>query len=330
MSFMWIFVLFLPLAITGCSETDSALNGKTIVLDPGHGGTAEVDHYRVGPSGEREEWINLRVALILQDLLLEEGAEVLMTRTDDSDVGLQERAELAVDYDADLFLSIHHNAIADTSVNFPVVYFHGNASENRAGLQLGKILGQKINSALFEGEKPVLVASDHTIFTGSGTAVLRHSYGIPGVITEASFFTNLNEEQRLQEEEYNRKEAEALLEGIRDFFAAGPEMITDKHSKVELPPFPVLQAEGRMSPEVIGWKTAYEEAAVLIESDDSGDIEKALERATESAHLFPDSPLAMDAHTIRARAFEKLGRDTEAETARKRIEEFYFMLPAMQ
>jgi len=327
---MLIFVLFLPLAITGCSETDSALDGKIIVLDPGHGGTAEVDHYRVGLTGEREEWVNLRVALLLRDLLLEEGVEVLMTRTDDIDVGLQERAQLAMDNEADLFLSIHHNAIADTSVNFPVVYFHGNASENRAGVQLGKILGQKINEALFNGEKPVLVASDHTIFTGSGTAVLRHSYGIPGVITEASFFTNPAEEQRLKEEDYNRKEAEALIEGIREFFETGPERIAEKHSNVELPPFPVLQAEGRMSPEVQGWRAAYEEAAILIESKDPGDIEKALGRATESAHLFPDSPLAMKARSIRFRAFEKLGRNVEAKTARKRIEEFYFLQPAAQ
>ena len=323
-------LLLVPLVIAGCSQPDSVFGGKTIVLDPGHGGTAEVDQYRVGPTGEREEWINLRVALMLRDLLEEEGAEVLMTRRDDSDIGLQERAQLAVDHNADLFLSIHHNAIADTTVNFPVVYFHGNASENRAGVRLGEILGRKINEALFDGRKPVLVASDHTIFTGAGTAVLRHSYGIPGVITEASFFANPGEEQRLKEEDYNRKEAEALLEGIRKYFEAGPDPIAGKHSMVELPPFPVLQAEGRMSPEVKGWRTAYEEAAVLIESDDPGDVEHALERATKSAHLFPDSPVAMEAHTIRARAFEKLGKDDEAELTRKRVQEFYRMLPATQ
>lgn len=327
-SYLIILVMGLSLLLSGCGESDSVLDGKTIVLDPGHGGTAEIDQYRVGPTGEREEWINLRVALMLRDLLEEEGAEVLMTRTEDIDVGLQDRAQLAVDHNADLFLSIHHNAIADTAVNFPVVYFHGNASENRAGVQLGEILGQKINGALFDGEKPVLIASDHTIFTGAGTAVLRHSYGIPGVITEASFFTNPAEEQRLKDEGYNRKEAKALLEGILEFFSAEREPIAEKQSKVELPPFLVLQAEGRMTPEVKGWRDAFDEAVTLIESDDPGDIEKALERATESAHLFPDSPVAMEAHKIRARAFEKLGLNHEAETARKRVAEFYRMLPS--
>ncbi|REL38547.1 cell wall hydrolase [Rhodohalobacter sp. SW132] len=321
-----LFLFSFVILLAGCETSENSIEGKTIVLDPGHGGTAEVDHYRVGPTGEREEWINLRVALMLQDLLIEEGAEVLMTRTDDSDVGLQERAQLAVDNNADLFLSIHHNAIADTSVNFPVVYFHGNASENRAGLQLGKILGQKINDALFDGEEPVLVASDHTIFTRSGTAVLRHSYGIPGIITEASFFTNPDEEQRLKEEDYNRKEAEALVEGISEFFEAGAEPIKEKFSKIELPSFPVLQAEGRMSPEVLGWKSAFEQAQELRESSEPEKIIQALEYATESAHLFPDSPVAKQAHELRAELLERLGRPDETHLARKRSEEFYKLL----
>jgi len=315
--------------LAGPEPQSSPLENRTVVIDPGHGGTAETDHYRIGAAGEREEWINLRVSLMLKELLEKEGATVLMTRTEDVEIGLEDRALLAIENNADLFISVHHNAIADTSVNFPVVYFHGNASENRASVQLGEILGNKINEALFGGEKPVLVASDHTIFTGSGTAVLRHSYGIPGVITEASFFTNPAEEQRLKDESHNRKEAEALLDGIREFFSAEHEPIAEKHSKVELPPFPVLQAEGRMSPEVKGWRGAFEEAAVLIESDDPDDIEKALERATESARLFPDSPAAMEAHKIRTRAFEKLGKDNEAELTRKRVQEFYRMLPGL-
>jgi len=320
------FCLFSLLIFNKCVNEQLPLANKTIVLDPGHGGTAEVDQYRVGPTGEREEWINLRVSLMLRDLLAEEGAEVLMTRTEDVDVGLQERAQLAVDNNADLFLSIHHNAIADSNVNFSVVYFHGNASENRAGVQLGEILGQKINEALFDGEKPVLVASDHTIFTSSGTAVLRHTYGIPGVITEASFFTNPGEEQRLKEERYNMKEAEALLEGILLFFSTDIEPITEKNSVVKLPPFPVLQAEGRMSPEVKGWRDAYEKAKQLKESSELVEINRALHYATESAHLFPDSPVAMDAHKLRAELLEKVNRQDEAEIARQRVAEFYRMI----
>ncbi len=320
--------LFFPVLIffEGCRVDQSVLDGKTIVLDPGHGGTAQTDHYRVGQAGEREEWINLRVAIMLEELLLEQGAEVLLTRNEDDDIDLEERAILAVNNNADLFISIHHNAIADTSVNFPVIYFHGNSSENKASVQLGINLGKEINSALFDGKKPILVGSDHTIFPNSGAAVLRHSYGIPGVITEASFFTNIREEERLKNNEYNLKEAEALLRGIMAFFSDEQPLIHEKNSIVQLPPFDVLQAAGRMSEEVKGWKVAYNKAAKLKVSDNPDDIQKAYDYASESAHLFPDSPLAKKAHLIRAETLEKLSRTNEAETEKRRAEEFYNMI----
>ena len=45
------------------------LKDKVICVGPGHGGTAGIDPFRVGKNGEREEWNNLRVALILADML---------------------------------------------------------------------------------------------------------------------------------------------------------------------------------------------------------------------------------------------------------------------
>ncbi len=119
------------LLLSACTGgTPDPLADKTIVIDPGHGGTAEYDQYRVGPAGEREEWVNLRVALLLRDKLEARGARVLLTRTEDVEVALDVRARLAVENDADAFVSVHHNATADPDVNFPIVYYHANASEN--------------------------------------------------------------------------------------------------------------------------------------------------------------------------------------------------------
>ena len=126
------------------AQGNDPLAGRTICIDPGHGGTADTDSYRVGPTGEREEWINLRVALMLRDLLEQRGARVLMTRTEDVAVELQDRATLAIENGAEVFLSIHHNATADPEANFPVVYFHGAASENQAAIALGRELGAQL------------------------------------------------------------------------------------------------------------------------------------------------------------------------------------------
>ena len=51
------------------STKRASLKGKIISIDPGHGGSAATDSYRQGPTGEREEWIDLRVGLLLKEIL---------------------------------------------------------------------------------------------------------------------------------------------------------------------------------------------------------------------------------------------------------------------
>lgn len=85
---------------------DSKLFGKTIVLDPGHGGKdpgAVKDVYV-------EKYVNLSLAQKLREELLKLGANVIMTRTTDIYLTLQERVDVANSVDADLFLSIHYDS----------------------------------------------------------------------------------------------------------------------------------------------------------------------------------------------------------------------------
>ena len=309
--------------LLSCETDPLLLHDKTIVLDPGHGDTADSDQYRVGPTGEREEWINLRVALKLQTLLEESGATVIMTRTEDTHVELADRAQLALDHDAHLFLSIHHNAIADTSANFPIVYFHGYASENLAGVQLAKNIASHLRKDLFGDDGPAVVASDHTIFPTAGTAVLRHSYGIPGVISEASFFTNPAEEERLKNPDYNMLEAKSLYRAILSYFEEHSLPVYEKNSFVELPPFEVFRAAERMSPEGLRWKENFIKAQNLLESDNPENWEESYKLASLSVRAFADSYHSKDAHLLRAEALERLNRPDKAEIARQRAEEFY-------
>lgn len=306
-----------------CSTEPDSLHEKVIVVDAGHGGTAEIDEYRMGPAGEREEWVNLRVAEELEKLLSEEGATVIMTRTEDVQVDPADRAQLAIENSADLFLSIHHNATADTTVNFPITYYHGNASENRAGVKLANVINRQIRADLFDEETPYVTVSDHTIFPQSGTGVLRNSYGVPGVITELSFFTHPEEEQRLMDRNYNRKQAESLLKALKAYLSEDELPIHDVYSTIEIPPASVFREEERMSPVAKQWRNYYEEAKSIFESGDEENFNRAYELATESIKFFPDSYVAGDAHLLRADIMEALGKYDEAETARDRVREFY-------
>jgi N-acetylmuramoyl-L-alanine amidase len=98
------------------------LEGVKICLDPGHGGDAHKRGYKRGGTGVREAEVNLRVAKYLREFLVTAGAEVLLTRAADVDVSLAERAAIANEWDADLFISLHHNAIGNKPhVNYTTV-----------------------------------------------------------------------------------------------------------------------------------------------------------------------------------------------------------------
>lgn len=313
------------LATAACStarqgDQESLLSDKIICIDAGHGGSATTDSFREGTAGEREEWINLRVAKALQQMLEEAGAEVVMTRTEDIHVALKERGELAVASEADVFLSIHHNATADTAVNFPIIYYHANASENLASVLLARLVGTQLLYELFAPDTLISIVSDHTIFPNAGTAVLRHTYGVPGIIGEASFFTNPAEEQRLKQESYNQQEAAAYFQALTNFFNQEQPPIKEKYSLVNVPPFAVLEEADRMRTEARLWMEDYQRGKALYEE---GALDSAYLLLTRSARNFPDSYLADDAHLLRANIQEQQG-DIELATATKlRIIEYY-------
>lgn len=301
----------------------SALAGKIICIDPGHGGTALTDHYRQGPSGEREEWINLRVGLLLRDLLEKKGAKVLMTRTSDVQVPLADRAALAVKNKADLFVSIHHNATADSSVNFPIIYYDGAASENLAGVALGKLLASSLRKDFYRNKTIVSLASDFSIFPQAGAGVLRGSYGIPGLLAEASFFTNPDEEQRLKQEVHNADEAKAYSEAMEEFFKHPVPPIKEKKIATSIVPFKVFEEADRMTPIAREWLNDFNKALELQKRKDTASLNQAYELFTRSAKSFPDSYVAGRCHLYRADLLGRLNRKEEAGIEKIRFREFY-------
>ena len=110
----------------------------TVVIDPGHGRRQPGAHY----SGVSEKEINLSVALKLENLLTARGYQVVMTRSDDTGIGLYERAELANASGADLFVSLHSNAM----VNAP--NFQGILTYHYPSDSSGAELAQSIQTAV--------------------------------------------------------------------------------------------------------------------------------------------------------------------------------------
>ena len=324
------FIFLLVLQNPALSQSiGNSLNGKIICIDPGHGGTALTDSYRIGPSGEREEWINLRVGLLLQKMLEEKGAKVLITRTEDKFIPLPDRAKMAIDNKADIFVSIHHNATADSTINFPIVYFHGNASENLAGVAFGKLLAANLVKTLYKNhvsptENYISLVSDFTVFAESGASVLRNTYGIPAVLAEASFFTNAVEEQKLKQEEHNRNEAMAYAAALEAFFNKPIPKIKAKNSLIPvIPAFKVFQEAERMTPVAKRWYQDFQEGEKLMAKKDTVSLKKAYDMFTRSVRSFPDSYVAARCHANRAAILKILGRLEEAGQEEQRVREYY-------
>jgi N-acetylmuramoyl-L-alanine amidase len=203
------------------------LEGMVIVLDPGHGGEAHKAGYKRGPTGVREAEMNWRVGKLLEKLLTDAGVHVTLTRHGDEFVGLRERAEIANNVQrpeggrgADLFISLHHNASSRESANFSSIWYHGEADWSEVSLDVSKYIAHHMGMQMRTNvahTSPLM--SDQLMYAG-GFGVLKQCK-VPALLCESSFFTNLEEEQRLRDADYNLREAYGIYLGLCEYAYGG-------------------------------------------------------------------------------------------------------------
>ena len=204
------------------------LAGVQIVLDPGHVGARDRGGtWKRGPTGLREADVNLRVAQFLRDFLDAAGARVVLTRETDTprdlpdEDDLRERAAIANGVPADLLLSIHHNGDGKPKPNYTTVFYHGPPGHSPASLAAGRYLVTGLHDALhLPSQLDCTLMSDYAVFPNKGFAVLREAE-VPALLSEASFHSNPEEETRLRDPVYNRREAYGLFLGLARWAEAG-------------------------------------------------------------------------------------------------------------
>lgn len=197
------------------------LKGRKIFIDPGHGGKGTTDRFRTGPGGITEEMVNLRVSLILEMMLREAGAQVVMSRRTDSDVSLEERIALVEKSAPDILISIHHNGSARRSdeINYPAVLIWGNRFIRPASFDYARYLLDEFHNMMDERGR---IVSDFAVFQETGTRILRKTASIcPGVIGEACFFSDEKQALRLKDPQYNEREAESYFRSLSRYFRGG-------------------------------------------------------------------------------------------------------------
>ncbi|MBD3241211.1 MAG: hypothetical protein GF331_11545 [Chitinivibrionales bacterium] len=223
----------------------------TVVIDPGHGGK---DPGAIGPSGVQEKDLTLAVALRLRDILKDKtNLKVYLTREKDEFIPLRQRTKFANDKDADVFVSIHADAIGGSekrkkSVRGYKVYFLSHAKNEEDKLvamrenavveledapeqanDLQSIITEMVGNEYLRESQDLSIMLVETfgkaltqmrkLHTGVGQAnfyVLNGAF-MPSVLIEMGFVSNPNEEQILTDQSFQGQLADAVHSAIVNF-----------------------------------------------------------------------------------------------------------------
>ncbi|MEI7431898.1 MAG: N-acetylmuramoyl-L-alanine amidase [Betaproteobacteria bacterium] len=230
----------------------------TITLDPGHGGE---DPGAIGHGGSYEKHVTLAVAKRLKAKIdAEPNMRAVLTRDTDFFVPLHMRVQKARRIQSDLFVSIHADAFTRPDASGSSVFA---LSESGASSSAARYLAQKENSADLVGGVNIAVKDPmlaRTLLDLSQTATISDSLklgkavlgelgginrlhkesveqagfavlkapDIPSILIETAFISNPEEERRLNDDAYQDKMAEAIISGIRKYFARNPPLAKSK------------------------------------------------------------------------------------------------------
>lgn len=181
--------------------------GTTIAVDAGHGSP---DPGAMGKNGTKEKDVTLDIAKRTKRLLEAKGARVIMIRSGDADVGLEERAERANNAGADIFVSIHVNAHTDASIGGTMTYiYNGNGkTSDTSRIQESNKLARYVQAELLKN----LDLRDGGV--RSANFVVLRSTKMPAILAELAFISNAAEEKLMQTDNFRNKSAEAIVNGI--------------------------------------------------------------------------------------------------------------------
>ena len=184
---------------------------KTIVLDPGHGGTAlgATSNYLL------EKELNLDITLLSRDIFRQHGYDVYMTRTDDSNPSLLDRADAANILQADAFLAIHNNSMPTDMPDAARKLYRGttalyNSSAPKPAKELATLLANELADTLRLHQYPL---QDRP-----GLVVLNSSW-VPAVIVEVAMMPHPQDAKLLSQRIYRQQAAQAIFQATDKYFS---------------------------------------------------------------------------------------------------------------
>ncbi|MBX7244826.1 MAG: N-acetylmuramoyl-L-alanine amidase, partial [Candidatus Sumerlaeaceae bacterium] len=182
----------------------SPLKGLTIAVNAGHGGR---ESGASGQGGNFEKNITLAVARKVADELTSAGAKVVLTRNDDIVVPIPRRAEIAMEANADMFVSIHCNSGGDISTSGTAMFYKWPFNHDYAETMRQHIIARTD------------LPSFGTIGNFNYGPIRLLTY-MPGMLVEQAFISNPREEALMSDPEFQKKMALGIREGMEAYLGS--------------------------------------------------------------------------------------------------------------
>lgn len=176
------------------------IKGKTIVLDPGHGGT---DNGTTGAYGTLEKLATLKTTNALYEKLKKAGARVILTRNSDTYVSLPERTAISNTNHADAFVSIHFDSAEDPHTRGHTTYYYHAQDYNFA-----RLVNNQITSRLGTVDRGVKFGDFHVIRENTQ----------PAILLELGYLSSPAEEKHIAEKSFQTKAVAGIYNGLKAYF----------------------------------------------------------------------------------------------------------------
>jgi N-acetylmuramoyl-L-alanine amidase len=188
-------------ASTGDQRGSKTLEGKTIVIDAGHGGK---DSGTIGKTGLMEKTLTLKTVQLLKKKLEPYGANVVLTRSDDRYLTLQERVETAYRYHADAFISIHYDSSKDPHAAGTTIYYYDLFSDYLFAWSFHEPFSRMM-AIPFRG-------------VSFGDYYVIRENKLPSVLMELGYLSNPTEASIIATDSYQQQVTDAIVNGVRNYF----------------------------------------------------------------------------------------------------------------
>lgn len=188
-------------------QTSMQRNGRSILIDPGHGGS---DPGAVSKNGTKESLLNIQVSMYLMEYLKNYGYDVILTRGMNTEIvgadeGLSnaQRKNIISKTNCDVFVSIHMNKYSDPSVHGAETLYYSESEDSKL---LAETIQKAMKNYVDKDNKRSVKAKDDLFVLKASKA--------PSVLVECGYISNPTEEAKLVTVEYQRKIAYAICCGI--------------------------------------------------------------------------------------------------------------------